>query len=255
VSWAGLVAFAQAEAPSFFASLKGVSPVVIAAVEQEYGVRLPDSYRQFLLLMGDDSAGFHLFGSGQNQRFADVVARLPEQSSAVQEFFNIAFADDPSMVSPPDHFLDLTRSDGLDAPIVLFEGGDDFNREDVREKGFTFLEQAYRRIFSYLADQRLTERALFAISNPPPDRSTLSISVVVSALERMHFAVAVQPLARVTCMRRADAWALVDEHLGGRGFAISLWSSDRSAVDVIVDQLLLSFPHATANYRPRPPTV
>ena len=68
MSWDSLIAFVEAEAPSFIAALKGASPEDIARVEEDYRVRLPDHYRRFLLLMGEDGAGFHLFGASQNQR-------------------------------------------------------------------------------------------------------------------------------------------------------------------------------------------
>jgi hypothetical protein len=141
----------------------------------------------------------------------------------------------------------------VDAPIVLFEGGEDFNRADIREKGFTFLEQAYRRLFAHLADERLQERALVAISNPTPDQRTVSIGVVAKVFEQMRFADALPPLPRVDCLRRDDVWSVIDEHLGGQGVAVSLWSSDRRSLDVIVDQLLILYPHATIHDRPRRP--
>src|SRR5262249_46740754 len=147
----------------FVAALEGVTPDEIARVEREYQIRLPDSYRQFVLNMGANSAGFHLFGPTQNQRFPDVAAQVPDESYPTQEYFKIARADDERMINAPDHFLDLRRSDGMDAPIVAFEADEEFTLENVRDYGFTFLEQADRRLFGHLANLRSPERALLTI--------------------------------------------------------------------------------------------
>src|SRR4051812_34822619 len=123
MSWDRLVAFAQAEAPAFLSSVKGVSPADIERVESECQVRLPENYRRFLMLMGEDSAGFQLFGRTQNHRLADVLAQRTEDDSyPLQEFFPISYSADNSMATRIDHFLDLSGSDGVDAPIVMFNG-------------------------------------------------------------------------------------------------------------------------------------
>jgi len=251
MSWDSLIAFVEAEAPSFIAALKGASPEDIARVEEDYRVRLPDHYRRFLLLMGEDGAGFHLFGASQNQRFADLVSQLPDDSYPMRQYFKIAYAVNQSMVSQFDHFLDLMRSDGADAPIVMFEPDDEFTPEAVQDRGFTFLEQAYRRLFAHLADERLPERTLFAIPNPSVERGRLSIDAVVAVLGQMHFTIAVEPVPRVSCLRREDMWAQVAVHLDGRGFAVSLWSSERPRLEAVADQLLIRFPDASARNRGR----
>ena len=63
--------------------------------------KLPETYRQFLLLM--ENARAFICSAARIQRFL-TWWRGCEESCPVQEFFTIAFADDPSMVSPPDHF-------------------------------------------------------------------------------------------------------------------------------------------------------
>jgi SMI1 / KNR4 family (SUKH-1) len=247
VSWDRLIGFAELEAPSFVASLVGVPLDEIAAIEHQYDVRLPANYKQFLLLMGAESGGFHLFGPNQNQRFRDVVAQLPDESSPVQEYFKIAFAGDDSRVNPPDHFLDLTRSDGIDAPIVMFESGGEFNREEVQEKGFTFLEQTYRRLFAFLAEQRLLQPAMVAV---PTDEH--SFTTIVSDLANMNFEVVLPSLPRVSCLRRPGLWAVASVHVAGRGVALNFWSDDARALSVVVDQLLVRFPAATYRARSSP---
>lgn len=249
MSWDDLSAFMRAEAPAFVDTLRGVSSKDLVRVEGEQGVQLPKAYRQFVLQMGEDSAGFHLFGPGYNQRFRDVVARLPEQSCPVHEYFMIAYADDASMISPPDHFLDLTRGDAADAPIVMFEGGAGFRRENVRDKGFTFLEQATRRVFAFLAAAHAPERAML-VMRFARDRGKPSTSATVAQLEKMNFHLALLSLPRVSCLRRDRLWILVDVHGGGLGVAINIWSDEPRTLKVVVDQLRLQLPEATVS-RPR----
>jgi len=252
VSWDSLLAFIRAEAPSFAASLEGVALEDIVHVENEYQVHLPESYRQFLLTVGANSAGFYLFGPSQNHRFADVVAQIPEESYPKQDYFKIAYAVD-EMINPSDHFLDLKRSDGVDAPIVMFEGDEEFSVESVQEYGFTFLEHAYRRFFGHLADLPLPEAALVTILNVAPQRNVLSMAALVAVLNEMRFDLALPTLSRVSCLRRDSVWAVVDVHAGGRGLAITLWSKERGTLGAVTDQLSVRFPDAIVTDLGRPP--
>jgi hypothetical protein len=249
MSWDELTQFVRREAPSFLTSVRGVAAKDIATVERQYRVRLPDVYRHFLLLMGADSGDFHLFGPTSGHRFADVVARIPEDAAPVQQFFKIAYADDESMVSPPDHYLDLRRTDGVDAPVVRAEGGEDFNAADVEPSGFTFLEYVYRRLFGHLANARLPERALVTI---PVHQHPMTLTELVSLFEQMKFAAALQPLPRVAGLRREGAWALVDLDASDQDFAVSLWGRDRATIEAVADQLVTRFPGAVVANRPRP---
>lgn len=255
VSWDSLMAFVQTEAPSFAASLEGVAQEDIVTVEDRYRVHLPESYRQFLLTLGMNSAGFYLFGPSHSHRFADVVAQMPEASYPVQEYFRVAYVTDSTMISPLDYFLDLKRSDGVDAPIVMFEGDEDeeFVAENVQEHGFTFLEQTYRRFFGHLANLDLPERALLTILSAAPQRDTLSMTALVAVLNEMRFDPALPSLSRVSCLRRGGVWAVVDVHAAGRGLAISLWSKERSTLEAVTDQLSIRFPDARVTDRGRPP--
>lgn len=250
MSWDSLLAFVRSEAPAFVDSMKGVTRQDIALVETHYRIDLPEAYRQFLLLMGEDGAGFSLFGPSQNQRFRDVIAHIPEASWPVQEYFKISFADDSAMVSPPDYFLDLTRADGNDAPVVMFEDDEEFSREDVQERGFTFLEQLHRRLFGHVANDRLPERALVAV---PIESNALTMPLLIAMLEEMRFARALDPLVRVRCLRREGMWALVDVDPGGHEFAMSFWSDERSRLAAVIDQLSVRFPDAVAVDRGRSP--
>lgn len=255
MSWDRLVEFVQAEAPSFVASLEGVVADDIVRVEDEYRVQLPATYRQYLLRMGVNSAEFYLFGPSHNHRFADIVERLPEATYPTHEYFKIAYAQDETMISPLDYFLDLKRNDGVDAPIVMFEGGEDeeFVLENVQEHGFTFLEQAYRRLFGHVANLARLERKLLTILSSAPARETLSMAHLVEVLKEMRFDLALPALARVTCLRRGSVWAVVDVHASGRGLAISLWSTERGTLEALTDQLSLRFPDARVTDRGRPP--
>jgi hypothetical protein len=249
VSWDGLIAFVQREDPALISSMKGIAPAEIASLEADYQLDLPEHYRRFLLLMGDDSGGFHLFGPGQNHRFADLRA-VPLDESFPAHFLRIAVAVDDSVVTRLDHFLDLSRSDGTDAPIVMFPSDEEFDAEAVLEKGFTLVEQAQRRLFAHLADHRAPERTLVTIEHDA-DQGPSSLDDIVAVLGRMRFGLAVESLPRVACLLRSDVWALAAAHLGGRGFAVSLWSVERSALEAASDQLVMHFPRATVQNRGR----
>jgi hypothetical protein len=247
MNWESLTAFIVAEDPAFASRLRGVPPEDLDRVEQELGVRLPMDYRQFAAIMGRETAGFYLFGPGENQNFADLVADLPTDSYPADRYFKIAFPSDDSDISPPDYFLDLSRSDDVDGPVVMFEDIGEFTAEEVAETGFTFAEQLTRRIFTFLVLERLPERATMTLGRLSREQAAADRSDAIVLLGRMGFAPVLDDLPRVSCLRRDRLAALVDERVDGFGLAVRLGSPDKHALEVVLDQLLERFPDAIVN--------
>jgi hypothetical protein len=247
MNWDALAAFISAEDPAFASLLRGVPHEELARVEEEFGLRLPLNYRQFVTTMGKDSAGLYLFGPSQNQTFDDLLIYLPDDSYPAERYFRIAFPVDDSDISPPDYFLDLSRSDGVDAPVVMFEDTGSFKTEDVEETGFTFGEQVTRRVFTVLVLDRLPERATLVLARPSPELMKATKGAVLTLLGTMGFVPVLPELERVSCLRRGRLGALVDERVNGLAVAISIGSDDAMSLEVVLDQLLERFPDGLVN--------
>ncbi len=247
MKWQALAAFIATADPAFAASLRGVAPEEIDRVERETGIRLPSAYRQFLQMMGRDSGGFRLFGQGQTHTFDELVADLPAESYPAASYFRIAFANDDAEISAPDHFLDLGRSDGDDAPIVMFEELPFFVPASVRERRFTFMEWATRQFFTYLVIGQAAVRSIFVLGFQDPADGVASRDEVIGVLGMMSFEPVLPILPRVACLRRAGDGALVELLKDGGGISVTLCGADRLGLDVAVDQLLMRFPAAVVS--------
>src|SRR5262249_51966390 len=152
--------------------------------------------------------------------------------------------DASSEISPEDYFLDLGRSDGIDAPLVAFQDSDEaeideFDAARVRNMPFTFSEQATNSFFSILVLARTTTRAMVTIA--PLDRGGSNANIVDS-LQAMGFRSVLPPERRVTTLRRGSLGALVNVwELDLHGATIALGGDDRVELNVVIDQLLGRF--------------
>jgi hypothetical protein len=250
MNWDALARFIRDEDPALAASLRGVRPAEVELIEANYRIRLPETYRRFLYTMGEESDGLTLFAPERNQRFGDLVAQLPSRIYPRDRYFKIAFAEDSSSeISPDDYFLDLARSDGIDAPVVAFQDVADaeieeFNPAAVRERPFTFSEQAANSFFTVLVLDRTAHATTLAVG--PFDRPAASAGVA-DALRKMGFRPVLPPDKRVITLRRGTLGALVNVwDLDRRGVTIALGGNDDVELRVVFDQLLTVFPDAVA---------
>lgn len=244
MNWERALAFINAADPAFSGLIKGVPPADIAAAEAGCGIRLPRAYREFVLLMGADSGRFSATTATQTHQFYEVMALLPDEDYPLDRYFRISFASDDSLISPPDYFLDLSRSDGEDAPLVTFEGGGSFNPDDVRETGFTFGEQVTERIFRFFEfGERSTRERIFihqVRAADAPARMTAAIELLT--LMRLDFALAALP--RVACLSRPDASVIVAIREPNELVKVNI-SSDTAAVGrALADQVVAGLPGA-----------
>lgn len=251
MDWDALTQFIRTEDPAFAASVQGVSREELEGVESARGIRLPRDYRRFLQLMGRDSDGFYLFGPHRNQRFDELLAQVSPRLYPEQRYFKIAFAVEPSEISPSDYFLDLARSNGADAPIVMFQddedsGIDDFKPEYVRETPFTFTEQATVRLFTFFVLDRAADRARFVMGAMSAESRGAAHDNAIELLGKMNFDPVLPSSSAVATFRRGPFGALVTVREDLRCVTIDL-GGDRSGVKVVVDQLLLQFPAAAVS--------
>ena len=249
MNWEPIADFVRTEDPAFAASLRGVPKEDVERLEHERAIQLPRAYRGFLFTMGEDSDGFYLFGPHRKQRLADLVASGPPRSYPGKRYFKIGAAADPFEISPPDYFLDLSGSDGVDAPIVTFQTDEemaieDFRTEYVLDTSFTFGEQAASRIFTFLVLDRAAEHSRVLIGGMEAREREQQYQDVIAVFKTMNFRPVLASNERVSCFRRDSMAALVNVRDDLRCVTITLGGDDSQRMKVLVDQLALRFPDA-----------
>jgi hypothetical protein len=244
MNWTQALEFINSADPSFAAKMQGVPLKDIEAAEAGCHIRLPESYRQFLLTMGVESGDFRAPVATQTHNFYDVMELLPDEDYPLDRYFRVSFASDETQISPPDYFLDLARSDGADAPLVTFEGGGNFNPRDVVETGFTFGEQVTDRIFRFFEFNKRPETDRIFIPIVVANEAPRQMRTAVDLLTRMHFEMALPPLPHVECLHRRGASAIVAIREPNELVKINLAATERSELRALVDQVLVNLPDA-----------
>ncbi len=109
--------------------------------------------------MGEDSGGLEPFGIGREHSFLRLVERAADSFSPDPtgggRFVEVAFETDYSGESVYSYYLDLTRSDGVDAPLVRFEESSELAPEFLWDTNSTFGEMMSNRIFDWFEFDRL----------------------------------------------------------------------------------------------------
>jgi hypothetical protein len=244
MNWQKALEFINAADPEFTEKMKGVPSTNIEAAEAGCQVRLPEAYREFLLLMGVASGGFVATVAGQTHSFYEVMERLPDEDYPLDRYFRVSFASDETQVSPPDYFLDLSRSDGEDAPLVTFEGGGGFNPDEVVETGFTFGEQVTERIFRYFEFNKQPDSDRVFQLGLDRKEMPLHMTAAIELLGRMRFEHALTPLPRIACLHRPGASAIVAIREPNELVKVNIAAGSLPELRALVDQLLVGLPGA-----------
>jgi hypothetical protein len=241
VDWQALVEFIHGKDPGLVPSFRGVPRRDIDACEAEYSIRLPSSYVDFLLTMGEDSGGLEPFGPTQVHTFSELLALLPPDGYAGQRFFKVAFESDPMALAVLDTFLDLARSDGQDAPLIRFETGVNAVPE-VNDSDHTFGESVTRRVFSRLELNRRSYGAMIFVKSRNPADALAIKKTSTELLAQSGLQLALPDLKRVACLSRDSASALVVVDDETKLVDLQLGADNLGAVEILVEALLAGLP-------------
>jgi hypothetical protein len=245
VNWAALAAFMLAKDPAFAASVEGVSREDVAELERGLSIALPRGYVDFLTSMGRDSDGFYPFTPLQTHEFDELLEDLPPRNYRADHLFKVSLASDPEEVSPLDYFLDLTRSDGDDAPLVMAGHDGTIRSDGILEIGLTFGEHITARLFTFLELHRRPENASVVVGGVERQQAQLRRNDAIQLLQRSKLTPALPPLPRVVCLTAPTLSALVSIDEYTRTLAIELGADDRSVLVAMVDGVLAGLPGAT----------
>ncbi|HEY0136372.1 MAG TPA: hypothetical protein VGB85_19950 [Nannocystis sp.] len=241
-----LLKFFAARAPMYSASLRGVSLDDIRLCEKNCSLSFPRTYTDFLVAMGDECGDFHPFGPSQSCDFYELLESFSPDGYP-DRYFKVAFESSPMAVTRFDFFLDLQRSDGIDAPLVSFEEMDEFVPQAVQEVGFTLGEQIARRAFDvFEVDRRAFTRTLRLLpASSAEARSAMKLAI--ATLELQGLSEVLPPLPRVRCLDDDRLSALVELRESTTGARIRLGSADRGDLERCTEQLLERLPDAVVD--------
>lgn len=241
---AALIEFIAKQDPAFPAAIQGISRAEIELCEEGCAVKLPELYIEFLTLMGADSGSFLPFGGGYDYNFYELVELLPAEDYPPQKYFKVARAVDPTETSSYDLFLDLGRSDGVDAALVLFEVAGPFREDQVIEVGFTLGEYLTKGAFgAFELRQRAHQTTLLARGFPPQETRRRK-SAALQLLTNMRCSLAMPEWPRLACCTRKDLSVLVEAREDLSQLALRVGGDDSLTVQVAVDQILVGVPDA-----------
>ena len=143
-NWQQVIEFIRQRDPVLFKSFKGTAPEAIAECETRFGIQFPLLYKDFLLTMGQDSGTLYPYGDN----YVHTLPKLtPEPMDPdwvewiypAQQYWLIARQKESDIVLM-NYYLDLSKSDGMDAPLVFEEP-----LEDPIQPGQEFPPNAERR--------------------------------------------------------------------------------------------------------------
>ncbi|MCY1019905.1 hypothetical protein [Pyxidicoccus sp. MSG2] len=254
MDWPLVIEFIRQRDPAFLSRVEGVPAAAVAALAAGRGVTLPVSYVEFLRRMGVNSNGYAPFGSMQDHCFAAISERLDDEDAApAGRFFPVAIETDPSMVVLYDHCLDLQRSDGDDAPLVMLEQGVSLELQTPVETHETFGERITASVFNHFALRRLARREVVSVGGGTLQagggRAALQRALVL--LQRAGFAPVLPLSGRVACLQAGplSVYARVNDNY--ELLTLRLGGDDPRAVTALVEQLLTDLPGARRPAGPR----
>ena len=247
MNWSQVVDFIKRRDPELASSLVGVSQSEIDAVQAQYRIALPSIYSDFLGTMGEDSGTLFPFGKTYSHTFSELVDELPPEGYPPERFFKVAMALEEYNVDLIDIYLDLTRSDEDDAPLVMFETSLKPAPTHVNDYYLTFAERLIYRVFWQLDVSRRQFRADVLVRAKDAAESSQAKQAAATVLTSAGFSAPLPDLRRVGCMTQESASVLTSISGTGRLVKFQVGGDGRDALDGPVRELFAAFPGATSS--------
>lgn len=233
MNWELLQALIDTAYPRAAGPRTGLGQDELAACDALSKGRLPRIYRDYLAAMGSDASAPRLFGGNQRNIFLDED--VAELAGGWRRYFKVSRADDPTLVVSMDLFLDLDRSDGLDAPLVGFECTEDPEVAVAVPLGFSVCEQFASSVFRSVAvDPAPLALELWAFAESEDERAQChaSLSRVIAELD---LRLALPRLDRVVCARSSTLSVLIEAC--EPSIRVTLAATDRVAIRTASEQM------------------
>jgi hypothetical protein len=251
LAWSQVIDFIVQHDATLAASFVGVRQSDLEAVQTQYGIRLPSAYADFLRMMGENSGELHPFGETYVHAFSELLEQLPPDGYPAERFFKVAFVAEDLAVDLIDIYLDLSRSDGDDAPLVAFETPLAPNATNFSEDHLSFAERLVYRIFRRLDVDRRRYGAALVVFGAGAWDGRATKQAALNVLMRSGLSAALPDLRRVGCVTRESISVLISDSAPQKLVKFEIGGSSREAIDESVRHLLGAFPEAQLT---EPPT-
>jgi hypothetical protein len=251
VDWSQVMEFIARENAAAAASCVGVSPGEIAAVQSRYGITLPSNYVEFLRMMGQSSGGLHVFGATYDHAFSSLLARRPSTDYPTGRFFKVAFETNRLAVSFEDLYLDLTRADGSDAPLVRFEiplEPDD----EVEDEFLTLSEKVIRELFWDLVMVRTKYAGTVLVLGDDASVGPSVKQAATTLLAGLGFSPSLPEVPRIACLRRDTVSVLIEVSEELELVGVRLGGDSHDEVQAAAQALLDGVPDSEMKTPPAP---
>jgi len=249
IDGARLVEFIAQRDTALAASFVGVDPRRIHEVETGLGIRLPSAYVDFLTMMGEDGGPLRPFGETRVHTFSRLLAELPPRGYPAQRFFKVAVETDELADGWFDTYLDLSRSDGNDAALVMFESPLDPQQSDVPHEPLSFVETVVEHIFLSVEVARKKYGARIFVHGDDPWRGVEIMQQVVQSLVAGGFTAVLPQSQRVACLSRGPVSILVTDSDTSELVDLRIGGDDLEATELVVAPLMATIPGASL-YQP-----
>ncbi|WP_164018146.1 SMI1/KNR4 family protein [Pyxidicoccus trucidator] len=253
-----MIEFIRQRDPAFLSQVEGMPDAAISALAADRGVTLPATYVEFLRRMGGHSHGYTPFGATQDHGFAAIAERLEAErlddkdDAPPGRFFPVAIETDLSLVALYDHYLDLQRGDGDDAPLVTLEQGVPFRWQTPDETGETCGERIAASVFNHFELRLRANRDVVALGGAlQAGQGRAALQQALALLQRAGFAPVLPLLGRVACLQAGPLSVLAKVNENYELLTLRIGSDDALAVKELVSQLLAGLPGARRPAGPR----
>lgn len=207
LEWRDIASFLSERVPDFSTHKVGVDRGLVEEAAADLGVELPELYIDMMADIGVSSGSYAPFGRSVDARFAGLRALHPPRSYPQERYFKVAryIASQVPVelqgLDPEEPFLDLTRSDGCDAPLITIDQAGAFRSDHVRNLHETLSACLARNVFIPFALKPLRNQATFFADVDGPDDAPGLEQEAYSVLSSMGYALAMPRTSGFTGLR------------------------------------------------------
>lgn len=254
MDWPLVIEFIRQRDPAFLSCVEGMPDAAVAALAAGCGVTLPASYVEFLRRMGVSSNGYAPFGATQDHGMAAIAECLDNEDDAPSgRLFPVAIETDSSLVALYDHYLDLQRGDGDDAPLVMLEQGVSLEVQTPVETRETFVERITASAFNHFELRHRAGCDVLSVGGGTlqAGEGRAALQRALTLLQRAGFAPVLPQSGRVACLQAGplSVYARLNENY--ELLTMRLGSDDPLALNELAEQLLADLPGARRPVGPR----
>lgn len=234
VDWQKLLAFLGDRKPGLPEKIRGVSQDELEALRRRSPVPLPENYVGFLRHFGGADGGFRVFPR-HHYLAAELLREGPQEPAGwdPDRHLLIGLMESKECEDPHDLFLELSRGDATDAPLV----GMDLDPEEPSTQGFPLAHSLADRLILLawrpVNRPKPAKARLVGFCNPAPGNTEVlqRYRALVAVAERLGFTPCVSATANTWMGRQGrETFALVYNALSDTVVSMELRGDDAAPI-------------------------